>query len=146
MILTLPALVKVDINGAAGAGGVLRSRLHRRRRPVPGLRDPDLLPALEGRDRAFKVGNWNLGSKLQAGCALVAVVEIIVTSVIALLPTSAGGVPVQSSGFAWKYVNYTPIVVHGRPDPGAVRLLARSRSSTGSPGPVNTLNEPENVG
>ena len=41
---------------------------------------------------------------------LVAVVEIAVTSFIALLPTSTCGAP-WYDGFAWKYVNYTVIVV-----------------------------------
>ena len=47
--------------------------------------------------------------------SLVAVAEIVVTSVIALLPTSAAGAP-WYKGFGWsslKYVNYTPIVVGG---------------------------------
>lgn len=34
------------------------------------------------------------------------------TTVIAMLPTSSGGVPWNSS-FEWKYVNYTPLVVGG---------------------------------
>ena len=42
--------------------------------------------------------------------SIVAVVEIIVTSIVALLPTSYGGVP-WNDGFAWKYVNYTILVV-----------------------------------
>src|SRR5215831_20634216 len=46
---------------------------------------------------------------------LVAVVEIAITSIIALLPTSSLGAP-WYPGFGWsslKYVNYTPIVVLG---------------------------------
>lgn len=109
VLLTLPALVKVDINGA----------------PVPvafyavvsigviGLYVAFGIPIFL-RWRAgseFSPGGWTLGSKYRWMC-LLAVAEIAVTSIIALLPTSPGGVP-GNSGFAWKFVNYTPIVVLG---------------------------------
>jgi hypothetical protein len=42
--------------------------------------------------------------------APVALIEIIVTSIIALFPTSNLGAP-WDPGFEWKYVNYTPILV-----------------------------------
>ena len=45
-IITLPALVPVDVNGAPVAGGLLRGGLDRRRRPLPVLRGADL-PAVE---------------------------------------------------------------------------------------------------
>jgi amino acid transporter len=109
VILTLPALVKVDINGA----------------PVPvaffavvsigviGLYVAFAIPIfLRWRaGSSFTPGAWTLGSKYKWMC-LVAVAEIAVTSVIALLPTSPGGVP-WNKAFAWKFVNYTPIVVLG---------------------------------
>jgi amino acid transporter len=60
---------------------------------------------------SFKPGNWTLGRKYKWMC-LVAVAEIAITSVIALLPTSYVGVP-WNDGFAWKFFNYTPIVVIG---------------------------------
>jgi hypothetical protein len=47
--------------------------------------------------------------------APIAVAEIVITSVIALLPTSSAGAP-WYKGFGWgsmKFVNYTPIVVLG---------------------------------
>jgi hypothetical protein len=59
----------------------------------------------------FRTGSWNLGRKYKWLC-VVAVAEIGVTTVIAMLPTSSGGVPWNSS-FEWKYVNYTPLVVGG---------------------------------
>jgi amino acid transporter len=113
-ILTAPALVKVDINGA----------------PVPvaffavvtigvvGLYVAFAIP-IYLRWRAgdsFTPGNWTLGSKYKWMC-VVAVVEIAITSIIALLPTSTLGVP-WNTGFAMKYVNYTILVV-----PGALILL-----------------------
>ena len=39
-------------------------------------------------------------------------IEIIVTSIIAMFPTSSGGVPWDPS-FEWKFVNYTPLLVGG---------------------------------
>ncbi len=114
IILTLPALVKVDIGGA----------------PVPvaffavvsigviGLYVAFAIPIFY-RWKAganFTPGGWTLGSKYKWMC-IVALVEIVVTSIVALLPTSAGGAP-WYPGFAWKFVNYTILVV-----PGALILL-----------------------
>ncbi len=64
--------------------------------------------------RNFTPGGWTLGGKYKWMC-LVAVVEIAVTSFIALLPTSSAGAP-WYKGFGWanmKFVNYTPIVIGG---------------------------------
>ncbi len=108
-LITLPALVAVDINGA----------------PVPvaffavvsigvvGLYLAFAIP-IYYRWRAadsFKVGNWNLGRHYK-WLAPLALIEIVVTSIIALFPTSLGGMPWDPS-FAWKYVNYTPLLVGG---------------------------------
>lgn len=60
---------------------------------------------------SFKVGSWNLGSKYK-WMNPVAIIEIILTSIVALFPTSPGGVP-WNDGFEWKYVNYTPLLVGG---------------------------------
>ncbi|MGI8577991.1 MAG: amino acid permease [Nocardioidaceae bacterium] len=109
VVLTLPALLKLDINGA----------------PVPvaffavvsigviGLYVTFAIPIFL-RWRAgsnFTPGGWTLGKKYRWMC-LVAVAEIGVTSIIALFPTSPGGVP-GNSAFQWRFVNYTPIVVLG---------------------------------
>jgi amino acid transporter len=59
----------------------------------------------------FKVGSWNLRGH-HRWLAPIALVEIIVTSIIALFPTSLGGMPWDPS-FAWKFVNYTPLLVGG---------------------------------
>jgi amino acid transporter len=107
VLLTLPALVKVDIGGA----------------PVPvaffavvsigvvGLYVAFAIPIwLRWKvGDAFTPGGWTLGAKYK-WMSLVAVAEIVVTSIIALLPTSYAGVP-WNTGFAWKYVNYTILVV-----------------------------------
>ena len=109
LIITAPALVKVDINGA----------------PVPvaffavvtigvvGLYVAFAIPIFlrwrAGSD--FTPGKWTLGNKYK-WMAPIAVVEIIVTSIIAMLPGSPAAIPGQT-GFALKYVNYTPVVVFG---------------------------------
>jgi amino acid transporter len=140
IVLTLPALVKVDINGA----------------PVPvaffavvsigvvGLYVAFAIPIFLRwkAGSSFKVGSWNLGSKYR-WMSLVAVAEIVITSIIALLPTSSGGVPFRD-GFAWKYVNYTPIVVLGALL--ALYIYWHVSVKNWFTGPVNTVNEPENVG
>jgi amino acid transporter len=109
IILTSPALIKVDINGA----------------PVPVAFFAVVSIGVVGLYVAFAIpiflrwkagsnftpGGWSLGNKYR-WMSLVAVAEIVVTSIIALLPTSTGGMPFHT-GFAWKYVNYTPIVVLG---------------------------------
>jgi amino acid transporter len=111
-LLTAPALVKVDIGGA----------------PVPvaffavvtigvvGLYVAFAIP-IYLRWRAgdnFTPGSWNLGQRYRWMCP-VAVAEIVITSVIALLPTSSLGAPwYKGFGFSsLKYVNYTPVVVGG---------------------------------
>ena len=106
-VLTLPALVKVDINGA----------------PVPvaffavvsigviGLYLAFAIP-IYYRWKAgdsFRPGGWTLGSRYRWMC-VVAIAEIAITSLVALFPTSTGGAPWYPE-FAWKYVNYTIIVV-----------------------------------
>jgi amino acid transporter len=112
VVITSPALVRVDIGGA----------------PVPvaffavvsigviGLYVAFAIP-IWLRWRAgnnFKAGGWTIGRHYRWMC-LVAVAEIAITSVIALLPTSSLGAP-WYKGFGWgslKYVNYTPLVVLG---------------------------------
>jgi len=59
----------------------------------------------------FPLGSWSLRGH-HRWMAPVALAEIIVTSVIAMFPTSLGGMPWDPS-FEWKFVNYTPLVVFG---------------------------------
>ena len=60
---------------------------------------------------SFEAGSWNLKGHYR-WMAPVAIVEIIITSTIAMFPTSLGGMPWDPS-FEWKYVNYTPLLVGG---------------------------------
>ena len=108
-IITLPALVSVDINGA----------------PVPvafyavvsiGVVGLYLCFAVPIYYRwkagdSFEAGSWTLGSKYK-WIAPLALIEIALTSLVAMFPTSLGGMPWDAS-FEWKYVNYTPLLVGG---------------------------------
>ena len=108
-IITLPALVEVDINGA----------------PVPvaffavvsiGVVGLYLCFAVPIYYRwkagdSFQQGNWNLKGH-HKWMAPVAIIEILITSVVAMFPTSLGGMPWDPS-FEWKFVNYTPLLVGG---------------------------------
>jgi amino acid transporter len=109
VIITLPALVKVDIGGA----------------PVPVAFNAVVSIGVLGLYLAFAIpiflrwkagsnftpGGWTLGAKYKWMC-LVAVAEIAVTSFIAIMPTSSGGAPWYPN-FAWKYVNYAVLVLPG---------------------------------
>jgi amino acid transporter len=108
-VITLPALVEVDINGA----------------PVPvaffavvsiGVVGLYLCFAVPIYYRwkagdSFEQGRWNLGNHWK-WMAPVAIIEILITSAVAMFPTSSGGVPWGDS-FEWKFVNYTPLLVGG---------------------------------
>ena len=139
VIITLPALLRVDINGA----------------PVPvaffavvsigvvGLYVAFAIPIYQRWKLGsnFQPGNWTLGNKYK-WMSIVAIVEIVVTSIVALLPTSTGGVP-WNDGFAWRYVNYTILVV-----PGALILLWiwwHASVKNWFTGPKITIDLPEQV-
>jgi amino acid transporter len=117
-IITLPALVQVDINGAPAPiafYAVISIG-------VVGLYLCFAVP-IYYRWKAgdsFPVGRWNLRGHYK-WMAPVALIEIAVTSIIALFPTSIGGMPewlrsiIGASDpeipFEWKFVNYTPLLV-----------------------------------
>ena len=108
-LITLPALVPVDINGA----------------PVPIAFFAVVSIGVVGLYLAFAVpiyyrwkagdsfptGSWNLGSRYK-WMAPLALTEIVITSIVAMFPTALGGVPWDPS-FEWKFVNYTPLLVGG---------------------------------
>ena len=107
LVLTLPALVKVDIGGApvpvaffaVVSIGVIGLYL--------AFAIPIYLRWKHG--EKFELGSWNNGSKYK-WMNIVAVIEIVVMSIFGLLPTANVGVP-GVSGFSMKYVNYAIIVV-----------------------------------
>jgi amino acid transporter len=108
-IITLPALIKVDINGA----------------PVPiafyavvsvaviGLYLAFLIPIyLRWRlGDAFVPGDWTLGSKYK-WMNPIAVAEIAIISIYFILPFTPAAVP-GNKDFSWKFVNYAPILTGG---------------------------------
>jgi amino acid transporter len=56
----------------------------------------------------FQPGNWNLGKKYK-WIAVIALIDIVLVSWMAFIPTSNLGVP-WTNGFSMKYVNYTILV------------------------------------
>ncbi|UDY25146.1 amino acid permease [Nocardioides sp. Kera G14] len=114
LVITLPALIKVDINGAPSpiafyavvSIGVIGLYL--------AFAIPIFLRWKKG--DAFEAGAWNLGGKYRWMC-LVAVAEIVVMSIVGLLPTASVGMP-GMDGFSMKFVNYAIIVL-----PAALILL-----------------------
>jgi amino acid transporter len=108
-IITLPALIEVDINGA----------------PVPvafyavvsvaviGLYLAFLIPIwLRWKmGDAFVPGSWNNGSKYK-WMNLVAVAEIAIICVYFILPFTPAAIP-WNDDFSWKFVNYAPILTFG---------------------------------
>jgi amino acid transporter len=137
LILTSPALIKVDINGAPSPVAFVAVVSI----GVIGLYVAFAIPIWlrwKAGD-SFQPGGWTLGSKYKWMC-LVAVAEIAITSFIALLPGSNLAVP-WNDGFAMKYVNYTIIVM-----PGALILLWiwwHLSVKNWFTGPKTTINLPE---
>jgi amino acid permease len=60
---------------------------------------------------SFPSGPWTLGAKYKWMC-LVAVIEIVYTSIVMLLPGSDAALP-WDPGFQLSAVNYAPIVIGG---------------------------------
>src|SRR4051794_40503806 len=58
---------------------------------------------------SWRSGSWTLGSKYKWMC-LVAVGEIVITSIYFILPFAPAGVP-GNKDFTWTAVNYAPIVM-----------------------------------
>jgi amino acid transporter len=113
VLITLPALVKVNIGTPEAPILVPVAFFAVVSIGVIGLYVAFAIPIyLRWRaGSSFTPGGWTLGARYRWMCP-VAVVEIAITSIVALFPTSTGGV-FWGDHFAWKFVNYTPIVVFG---------------------------------
>ena len=120
-------------------GRVLRGGLHRCHRTVRLVRDPDLLRWRLG--DGFQQGSWNLGNHYK-WMAPLALIEIAVTSIYFLLPTSPAGTP-GNPDFTWNSVNYTPIVVLGVLL--AITVWWAVSAKNWFTGPKNTINLPAGV-
>jgi len=108
-VITLPALITVDINGA----------------PVPvafyavvsvaviGLYLAFLIPIfLRWRmGDAFEPGSWTLGKKYK-WMNPIAVAEIAIISIYFILPFTPAAIP-GNKDFSWKFVNYAPFLTIG---------------------------------
>jgi amino acid transporter len=106
-IITLPALVAVDLNGTPSPVAFYAVVSI----GVVGLYLCFAVPIYyrwKAGDR-FEQGSWNLHGHWR-WMAPIALAEIIITSIIALFPTLRSGAPWDPS-FEWKSVNYTPILV-----------------------------------
>jgi amino acid transporter len=134
-ILTLPALIKVDVGGtpvplafyAVTSIAVIGLYL--------AFAIPIWLRFTHG-DK-FDVGSWNNGNKYK-WMNPIAVAEIIIVSVYLMLPTTPAANPFRSE-FEWKFVNYAPIVTIG-----ALILLTiwwTTSASKWFTGPKHTIDE-----
>ena len=113
VIITLPALVKVNI-GTADAPILVPTAFYAVVSIcVIGLYLAFMIP-IYLRWRAgdkFVQGSWNLGTKWK-WMAPVAVAEIIIICIYFILPTVPMGWP-GNENFDWKFVNYAPILTGG---------------------------------
>ncbi len=109
VLITLPALVTVDINGA----------------PVPVAFYAVVSIAVIGLYLAFAIPiylRWRLGDAFEPGSWTngnkykwmnpIAVIEIIVISIYFILPITPAAIP-GNADFSWKFVNYAPILTFG---------------------------------
>ena len=90
---------------------------------------------------SFKKGSWHLGNHYK-WMAPIAVLEIAITSVYFLLPTSPAGTP-GNPDFTWAAVNYTPIVVFGVLL--AITIWWAVSAKNWFKGPKNTIDLPAGV-
>jgi amino acid transporter len=107
IILTSPALIKVDIAGAAVPVAFFAVVSI----GVIGLYWCFSIPIWHRwrMGSSFVPGGWNLGTKYKV-LSVIALIDVVLVTFMAFMPTSNLGVP-WDTGFAWKYVNYTILVV-----------------------------------
>jgi amino acid transporter len=125
VILTLPALIKINIGTAEEPIYVPYAFSAVVSIGVIGLYLAFAIPIYYRwrQGEGFKQGPWNLGNKWK-WMAPLAVAEIVITSVYFLMPFTPAGAPGFMRGmlgapgtgevpFDWKFVNYTPLVTGG---------------------------------
>ncbi len=106
LIITSPALIKVDVGGVAvpvAFNAVVSLG-------VIGLYWCFAVPIWHRwrKGDSFETGHWNLGAKYK-WIAVVAMLDIVLVSFMAFMPNINLGVP-WNPDFSWKYVNYTILV------------------------------------
>jgi amino acid transporter len=112
-IITLPALVEVNL-GTADAPFIIPVAFYAVTSiAVLGLYLSFAIPIyLRWRlGDEFEVGSWNNGRKYK-WMNPIAVAEILIVSVALMMPSLALGNPFNDD-FAWKFVNYSPIILLG---------------------------------
>ena len=87
----------------------------------------------------FELGQWNNGSKYR-WMNPVAVAEIVIVSVYLMMPFVPGAVP-GNDAFAWKFVNYAPIVTLGVLL--AITVWWEASAKTWFKGPIRTIDTAE---
>ncbi len=114
VILTAPALIPVDINGAPSPVAFFAVVSI----GVIGLYWCFSIPIWHRwrMGDEFVPGGWTIGAKYK-WVSVIALIDVVLITFMAFMPTSNLGIP-WYSGFAWKYVNYTILVV-----PAAMILL-----------------------
>src|SRR3954452_9288559 len=112
-IVTLPALISVNVGTEAAPLIVPVAFYAVTSVAVQGLYLSFAIPIwLRWRHGdKFELGSWNNGNKYK-WMNPIAVAEIIIVSVYLMLPFVPGAVPFRKE-FAWKFVNYAPIVTIG---------------------------------
>ncbi len=107
IILTAPALIPVDVNGAPSPVAFFAVVSI----GVIGLYWCFAIPIWHRwrMGERFKQGGWNMGTKYKWLC-VIALIDIVLCTVMAFMPTYKLGIP-WYNGFSMKYVNYTIIVV-----------------------------------
>lgn len=139
ILITLPALIEVNF-GTAEAPIILPTAFYAVVSvAVIGLYLAFLIPIwLRWRmGSAFEPGHWTLG-KHYKWMNLVAVAEISIITVYFILPLYPSGWP-GNEAFAWKFVNYAPILTFG-----SLILLAiwwKASASKWFTGPKHTIDE-----
>jgi len=140
LIITAPALIAVDVNGvptpvafyAVVTIGVIGLYL--------AFAIPIFLRWKAGDN--FKAGSWTLGNKYK-WMAPIALIEIAVTSFMALMPGSPFAIPWGSQFGGWQFVNYTPIIV------GSALLILwiywQVSAKHWFTGPKHTIDLPDNI-
>jgi amino acid transporter len=112
-IVTLPALIKVNIGTDASPLLVPVAFYAVTSIAVIGLYLAFAIPIwlrFRHGDK-FEVGSWNNGQKYK-WMNPIAVAEIVIVSIYLMLPFVPGAVPFRKE-FAWKFVNYAPVVTIG---------------------------------
>jgi amino acid transporter len=107
LILTAPALIPVDVNGAPSPVAFFAVISI----GVIGLYWAFSVPIWHRwrKGDSFEQGHWNLGTKYK-WIAVIALIDVVLITWMAIMPTSNLGVP-WTNGFSMKYVNYTILVV-----------------------------------